>query len=490
MKSNVSSKVRKVPTVTHEGAPAVIPQAQEQLVRLTATCMLFENTFYEPGSVIAQNITQAIKSVSPEYAAKVARMARNDFKLRHVPMFIMSQLAYSIKERRGTPPKGVIEDGLADIIQRADEVSEFLVIHAKVNGVNANFSKGVGLGKLKMIMSSQIKKGLARAFTKFDAYRLAKYNRDDVPVTLKQALFLCHAKPKDKAQEDLWKKLVDGTLESPNTWEVRLSRGENKKAVFEDLLRNKQIGDLALLRNLRNMSQVNVDRRLISEAIAASKFRRVLPFRFVAAAKFAPEFAAELSDAMVRASEGTLAGHTVIVIDVSGSMDGPLSEKSQMNRIDAAGALAAILREQCPSVRVFTFSDREVEVKNFRGLAMVDGVNQSQYHSGTQLASSLAAIHKKVGTVDRLVVVTDEQAHFDSRYGSITPPFGTHSYVINVAGYAPALNLSGGWMRFNGFSERIIDFIRWHETGITPGEYERGYVNANADSSEDGDSEN
>jgi len=63
-------------------------------------------------------------------------------------------------------------------------------------------------------LSAGVKRGLARAFTKFDAYQLAKYDRESV-VKLRDVLFLCHAKPKDEAQAALWKKLVENTLEPP-----------------------------------------------------------------------------------------------------------------------------------------------------------------------------------------------------------------------------------------------------------------------------------
>lgn len=39
------------------------------------------------------------------------------------------------------------------------------------------------------------------------------------------------------------------------------------------------------------------------------------------------------------------------------------------------------------------------------------------------------------------------------------------SYIINVAPYAPGLDTSGGWTRVNGWSDRIVDWISYEETG-------------------------
>jgi hypothetical protein len=92
---------------------------------------------------------------------------------------------------------------------------------------------------------------------KFDEYSLAKYNRDNA-VKLRDVLFLCHAKPKDKEQEALWKKLVEGTLETPDTWEVALSGGNEKKETWERLMQEKKLGGLAFIRNLRNMTNAKL----------------------------------------------------------------------------------------------------------------------------------------------------------------------------------------------------------------------------------------
>jgi hypothetical protein len=45
----------------------------------------------------------------------------------------------------------------------------------------------------------QVKKGLARALAEFDEYQLAKWDRQNRAVKLRDVLFLCHAKPKDAA---------------------------------------------------------------------------------------------------------------------------------------------------------------------------------------------------------------------------------------------------------------------------------------------------
>jgi len=109
-------------------------------------------------------------------------------------------------------------------------------------------------------------------------------------------------KPRDEAQSVLWRRVKDRALATPDTWEVALSGGADKKETFERLIRERQLGYLALLRNLRNMVQAGVDPGLVSEAIVSRKgARRVLPFRYIAAARAAPQFEPAIDQALVEA---------------------------------------------------------------------------------------------------------------------------------------------------------------------------------------------
>ena len=44
---------------------------------------------------------------------------------------------------------------------------------------------------------------------------------------------------------------------------------------------------LQFLRNLRNMQELNIDLSLIKESLLKMKIERILPYRFIAAAKYA-----------------------------------------------------------------------------------------------------------------------------------------------------------------------------------------------------------
>jgi hypothetical protein len=437
MRTNLAVKYPAFGMATAEGGPVARITPEQELRRTVAACMLWEDGFYESGESVADRIKALVPKCRPEFVAACAFEARTKMKLRHAPLLLVREMA------RCVPHAGLVGKLLPDVIQRADELAEFLAIYWK-DGQQQPLSK-------------QVKVGLAAAFGKFNEYQLAKYNRDGA-VKLRDVLFLCHAKPKDAEQEALWKRLIDGKLATPDTWEVALSAGEDKKLTFERLMAEGQLGALAFLRNLRNMREAGVSEDLIVGYASAVDIARVLPFRFIAAARAVPAWEHVLEPMMLRACEGRpkLAGKTLVMLDVSGSMDSGISSKSDLQRIDAACGVAVLLRELCEQVEVLTFSNAVAEVPARRGFALRDAIVGSQPHGGTYLGRAVEVVNRE-RQYDRLVVLTDEQT------ADRVPAPKEKGYVINVAtnkngvGYGP-------WTHIDGWSEAVIDYLQELET--------------------------
>ena len=267
---------------THEGAPARNISTELQLRRSVLACLLWESQFYEDGVEIAGRIAELVPKVAAEKVAALAVEAREKMKLRHAPLLLVREMA------RHATHRGFVAETLAQVIQRADELAEFVAIYWKDGRVP---------------LSAQVKKGLAAAFPKFDEYALAKYDRGG-PIKLRDVLFLAHAKPRDEAQAEVWKRLIAGELTAPDTWEVALSSGADKREAWERLLREQKLGALALLRNLRNMREAGVTRILVLAALGSMSTARVLPFRFLAAARYAPQWEEALEQAMLKCVAG------------------------------------------------------------------------------------------------------------------------------------------------------------------------------------------
>jgi hypothetical protein len=277
-------------------------------------------------------------------------------------------------------------------------------------------------------------------------------------VKLRDVLFLTHAKPAGEEQAALWKKLADKTMESPDTWEVALSAGADKKETFTRLLQEEKLGAMALLRNLRNMQKAGVDEEVIRVGLSKMKVERVLPFRFITAARYAPKLEPELEQSMLKCLEGheKLPGKTVLVVDNSGSMSSPISGKSELRRVDAACALAMLLREICERCQIVVFGSTAGLIPPRRGFALRDAIVKSEHNGGTNTATALQVAAQE--GYDRCIVITDEQSHQSVR----GPVSNTKGYFINVASYQNGIGYRE-WTHLDGWSEAIVDYICQYE---------------------------
>lgn len=457
--AQINKQSQGTPHTTYEGAHAKRLTPVQELRRSVFANLLWEKEFYEDGQTNAERIAELVKQCSQIEVNKITVEARDKMHLRHVPLLLARELA---RDGRMT------SELLYHIIQRPDEITEFLALYWKDG---------------RQPLAAAVKKGLAAAFRKFDEYQLAKYDREGT-VRLRDALFLCHAKPLNDEQEAVWKRLVDGKLRTPNTWETRLSAGENKKETFTDLIVTKKIGGLALLRNLRNMIESGMDRALIVQGIRNASFKRVLPFRFISAAIHAPELESELEEAMFHSlstSQIKLPGRTVLVLDHSGSMFESLSTRSELCRLDAAAGVAMLLREVCEQVAIVAFSSRcnfdgvnrqnswlsmqalqrvygaqqpnteaAVVIPARRGFALRDAYYNSMVWWGTDAAAGVQKAEEL--TYDRCIVITDEQSQ-----SNLPRPNGL-GYVVNVGSYAYSIAY-GDWTSISGWSEQVIHWI-------------------------------
>jgi len=449
------ASLNKKPVVkfTHEGGKAKHINAALELERTVMACMLWERSFYESGESIVDRIQQLVAKVAPKKVAELAIKARYDMKLRHVPLLLVSIM---VKLPAYRP---YVSDTLFQIINRPDEMAEFLAMYWKDG---------------KCPVANSVKRGLASCFLKFNEYQFSKWNRPNA-IKLRDVMFICHPKPVNKKQEDMFKRIADDTLEVPDTWEVALSSGADKQKTWTRLLEEKKLGGMALIRNLRNMENVGVDKQLVKKSITEIKSNFILPFRYIAAAKYAPKFEPELEYAMFNSlvTHDKLKGNTVLLIDVSGSMWQSLSSKSDMLRIDTACGLAMLLREICEDIDIYTFSLELKSVAPRRGFALRDAIINSQDHSGTYLGHAVKNIYAKKGSSDRfsgyyrghltfkgqglsperLIVITDEQSA-----DKVPNPKGK-GYMMNVASYQNGVGY-GAWTHIDGFSESCVKWLQ------------------------------
>lgn len=470
MKLNTAPR-RPRPAVKPETPAPDLAQQMAELRRSVACCLLWEDSFYERGEDINTRLVRLSAACPVDFVHSVAVEARTVHGLRHVPLLLARELA-----RR---PDGRVAELLPQVITRADQLSEFVALYMETNGG-------------RRVLSAQVKKGLARAFERFDAYALAKNDHQRADWSLKDVAKLVHArrgrdpqgfvgeqytpertKPggsAPKTRGSVLEQLCLGTLPTPDTWEVALSQAhtpDEKKAIWERLLAEGKLGGLAWLRNLRNMYAVGVSESAIFGNVPSpERLAGLLPHQVLTAAKVNPWARQRLGGVLSAASEGLprSPGRTLVLVDVSGSMNQPLARQADTRRLEAAYGLALHAQAVFPDCVIATFSDAlcvcydagSKSIIPAYGFALMDRMDQSQRHNGTYISATLRQARDKLGTFERTLLITDGESS-----DGIQPPLG-RGFEMNVAAYEQGV---GGtdWVTISGWSPRVLTYVQEYE---------------------------
>ena len=411
-----------------------------------------------------------VAKTDPEFILKLANYARHHLYLRSTPLLLAGE-ASQLKEC-----KPFLRKWLPSIICRADEPVELFsyIIHR--------------FGRNKATSNNQLKKGVAEALGKFNEYDFAKYNRA-TDIKLKDVLRICHP-----AHRELYKKIIDNTLSTPETWEVLISdtssKGfKSKKDAWEYLVESKKLGYMATLRNLRNLIKENVDPKILDKALAfisdpeAVKRSKQLPFRYLSAYREV-QGSKKVTSALEAALEHSvsnipkLPGTTFIAADVSGSMNSPLSEKSTLMLKDVACMLAAMADKFCDDSYSSVFATEFKLVKVNARSSIIDNAEKfATTNAGGSTEGYLIMRHlldKKL-KVDRIMVFTDMQMYNTGGGDEFADLFLKYKRTINPKVKLYCMNLSayGDVMMpqnepdvclLSGWSDNVFRFINIFES--------------------------
>ena len=234
-------------------------------------CMLSEDSYYRAAR---QSPAASPGSLSrrPERVAAIAVEARGPMKLRHVPLFYWWLMAKLPTHRH------LVQQTAYLVIQRADHLQNSCDL---LEGPRRT-------EETKQTVQAATEKGIALAFAKFDDTLWRSTTR----TTTSSSETCCSRSTRSRLAQrkrSCGTGLIDNELKAPDTWEVAISAAKGNPDQTRDewhrLLSENKLGALALLRNLRNMTQAGVNTELIRTSILNMKTERVLPFRFVSAAR-------------------------------------------------------------------------------------------------------------------------------------------------------------------------------------------------------------
>jgi hypothetical protein len=228
------------------------------------------------------------------------------------------------------------------------------------------------------------------------------------------------------------------------------------------------------------MVQAGISETIIRDYAKNLNVDKVLPYRFIAAARIVPQFEDMLEEMMYRAvaNHEKLPGRTVLVVDTSGSMGAAIGGKSDMSRLDAACALAILAREICEEVVIYATAGNDhsrihatAKLPPRRGFALAEYIRKGEVvrklgGGGIFLIQCMKYIAEaeQGNNVDRVIVFTDEQ---DTGGRGFEPSKAQRltkdkNYILNVGSYKNGVN-SAEWETVTGFSEATIDYIQARE---------------------------
>lgn len=461
------------------GGKAFDPQSPERALYEVVTNNLLENKYYESDEESLEKVKERFNAVvdeDPEFALKLACHARSDLNLRDVPQVLLVLAANDPKT------VGYVEKYAPRIISRADELCNVLAMQTELFGKP---------------MPSELLNGVEKALYNFDRYQYSKYFRTSKDWDFRDVLNVVRPNPEkdplaqesDTNYQEIFKKIIKGGLDDypevtpldpPETWEVVVSREGNTAEAWRKV--KDRMGLFALIRNARNMREVGLSGKEIFGDVDVDWIKNapLFPFRYYQSYKalkneqlldrYSSEFLQDAIDISTMHVPDFLE-NSLIGIDLSNSMNTPLSDRSTVTYKEIAALFGAITAKKGGEVWGFA---------NVAEKAPIDPTNPIvnmqediiRMDIGTSTNGWKVIKHNRDRQFDRIVLFTDMQI-WNSMWGSNSSTKGqldkyrqnypeTALYMINLSSYG-SLQTPEGYDRvwnISGWTDKVFDFMQ------------------------------
>lgn len=502
-------KTEAADTLTYNAAQGWSRDVKSELFLLAVTNMVGEQTFYESAAARDTRFVELVRAATmqdPEWVRHLIPWLRNEANMRSASVVAAAEYV----KAGGAKGRAVVDSA----IRRADEPMEML---------------GYWIQTYGKPIPKPIKRGVADALVKTVNQRSAiKYGSQSRGLSMADAIELTHPKPQpygddpsDDEQARLFKYLLD--RKGDNVEDVReygldiitaadqfnKSGGESGKAVtweqessagqidWNARILSDSLGYMAMLRNLRNFDEVGISdaayARVVTrlsdpDEVARS---RQFPMRFLSAYKAVKglRWAGALDQALQLSLRNvpSLKGRTLVLIDLSRSMVAALSDRSDLERWEAAVVFGMAIANRAENADLFLYSNQyrradpdrailrlaeELKAEQNRGM----GYRHTTLWGGTETWQTIKETWKGH---DQIVLATDEQhnpmrpgygwgyARIDTDLMERIKQSPTRMYTFNLAGYEPAGAPAGqdGMFTFGGLNDAAFKAIPLLEQG-------------------------
>lgn len=329
------NKVEKTETVqSYEGGEVYAKNPVEDWLNFLMSSYL-ENQFYESADKQMNRYMDLTREVAEKYGwefvAKSAFFSRNVLGMRSISEFT----AAILNSQRFDNKRAFFRN----YFKRPDGISE---VFAAIE----NF-----LGEKR---SHALVRGAADYLSSLGEYQLGKYKMNGKQFNMYDLINITHA---HSAAIDKYKA---GELEAPDTWEVNISGAIDqveRDYHWRKMVEEGRLGYLALIRNLRNITKAEgIDQKWVNKYLVpqltnetAIKKSMVFPYQIYCAYKNIGIRNMSINSALdyaFRVACGNMPemdGRTVVMLDVSGSMENRLSSNSSLTLKEVGAVYAAAM---------------------------------------------------------------------------------------------------------------------------------------------------
>ena len=535
--AGATSAVKTIAEVatTYEGAPGFLRDARGELFQLAVVNMVGQDTFYESGASRDGRYEQLVRQLAvedPTWTFEMLRWLRGPGgNLRTASLVGAAEF---VKARISDNVTSTVEPGAAGwnrrvinaVLQRADEPGELLAYWTSTHG--RNLPQPVKRGVADAVQRLYTERAYLRyesggrgfrfadvidlvhprasAAWQGDLYRHALNERHGRDAEVPESLAMVRARqtvngmtPTQRHQlarlalrDGLEHNLYSRAMASQ--WEWLLSTLGDTKDVRQPVskldqwkLVLPQLGYMALLRNLRNLSEAGVTRETV-DAIAhrladASEVARSrqFPFRFWSAYKATEGgFAAALDAAFTHSVSNIpeLSGRTLVLVDTSASMSsGMFARESKMSPVQAAAVFGVAVAVRNPgAVDLMGFASGEFRHEVRAGASAMREVERfigriGEVGHGTDIHGAVQRQFNR-NRHDRVVIISDMQTMATTGgMAHQTVPRDVPIYGFNLGGYRVAATPSGSANRheFGGLTDATFRNIPLLERGVSSG---------------------
>lgn len=459
------TKVNSTPdSVNAAGAPAFDRNSIKQdIANVVLSSMLSGNSFYETESERLKRIELLCSEPDISlFVAKAMIYTRTVGNLRSISHFLAILLSENAK---GTD---YLRSALVKSFQRIDDLTECLALW---NSRNPE----------KMIPNS-LRRAFKDRLEKSTAYELKKYEAKNSSVKLRDVVKLSRPNPELTGDHDIFKKVIESRLPKIQTAQTvnAGSTGSDRASNYKSMLKEKKLGYMGALKNIKNILQAGADTEtidLLCEFLRNEKAclnSKCLPFRYVDAyneikslnstgidsflikkLSLAIEDGFRISSRNIGIAEP---GEKVaILLDESGSMHG---EPFNIGKSLMASMLTGL--DKSSTIGYLWARDaREISV-NGSPFDFIDRVYANG--GGTDLGCAFAELIKTGTSVDKIVIFTDEEQTYFGDLSAMVKEYRKISPRVkilfwNLQGYSGGtpLRLSNSILEVSGFSDKLLE---------------------------------